>query len=171
VATEGEREMKRFALLGLAVFAVVAALAAPALGAQPTTVVTVIVDFTYSDSALCGFPIVFVENGSFKVKTYYDSAGNKVKSILTNQGPYGESATANGKTLTANYPSPFITSFTNGTLTLLGLRSAYHVPGAGLVLLDAGRVVFDSTTGDVLSESGQHQRLNGDVGAFCAYFA
>jgi len=171
VATEGERKMKRFALLGLAAFAVVGALAGTALAAKPTTVVTVIVDFTYTDSTLCGFPIVFVENGSFKVTTYYDSAGNKVKSILTNQGPYGESATAYGKTLTANYPAPFITSFTNGTLSLLGLRSAYHVPGAGLVLLDAGRVVFDSTTGDVLSESGQHQRLDGDVGAFCAYFA
>jgi hypothetical protein len=158
--------------LALALIILPLAFAASALAVPPTTEVTVVVDFTYTDTDICGlgFPIVFVENGSYKVKTYYDKAGNKVKSILTNAGPYGESATANGKTLSANYPAPYITSFANGTETLLGLRSAYHVPGAGLVLLNAGRIVFDSATGDVLSQSGQHQVLNGDTAAFCAYF-
>ena len=160
-----------YSLLALAVIILPLAFAASALAAKPTRVVTVVVDSTNTNTTLCGFPIVFVENGSFKVTTFYDSAGNKVKSILANAGPYSETATANGKTLTANYPAPYITSFTNGTEALLGLRSAYVVPGSGLVLLDAGRVVFDSATGDVLSQSGQHQVLDGDTAAFCAYFA
>ena len=54
----------------------------PALAEQPSTEVTVVVDYTYTDSALCGFPIVYTENGTFKIKTYYDSEGNPVKLIL-----------------------------------------------------------------------------------------
>jgi len=162
---------RRLSVLALALIILPLAFTASALAVPPTTEVTVIVNFTYTNTSICGSgsPIVFVENGSFKVKTYYDKAGNRVKSILTNAGPYGESATANRKTLTANYPAAYIT-FPNGTEALLGLRSAYHVPGIGLVLLNAGRIVFDSTTGDVLSQPGQHQVLDGDTGAFCAYF-
>ena len=80
----------------------------PALAAAPTTEVTVVVDFTHTETALCGFPIVYTENGTFKVKTYYDSAGNPVKLILTNMSRYTETATANGKTLTTNWPAAFI---------------------------------------------------------------
>ena len=53
----------------------------------------------------------------------------------------------------------------------MGLRNAYRVPGAGVVLLDAGRVVIDLATDDVLFEAGQHQFLEGDADAFCSYFA
>ena len=142
----------------------------PALAAPPTTEVSVVVDFTHTDSALCGFPIVYTENGTFKVKTYYDGAGNPVKLILTNMSRYTESATANGKTLTTNWPASVYYSLENNTAAVAGLRAAYHVPGAGVVLLETGRVVFDLATGDVLSTAGEHQLLDGSADAFCSYF-
>jgi hypothetical protein len=163
--------MKRFFLLGLAAFVVVAALAGTALAAKPTTEVFVVDNDTFVNTSLCGFAITFTQNGTFKIITYYDSAGNPVKSILTNYNSrFTETATANGKTLLANFPTVFITSFPSGTTVEAGLRSAYTVPGAGLVLLNAGRVVFDPS-GAVVFEAGQHQVLDGDLGAFCAYFA
>jgi hypothetical protein len=43
-----------------------------------------------------------------------------------------------------------------------------NVPGAGIVLIDAGRVVFDEATGEVIVVSGPHQALEGDFSAICA---
>lgn len=148
--------------------------AAPALAVPPTTEVTEVEvgDFTDVNTELCGFPITFDESGIFKVKTYYDAEGNPVRSILTNFNErYSATATANGKTLSTNYPLAIITSFEQDLRLELGLRNVYTVPGAGKVLLDAGHVIIDRATGDVLFEAGQHQFLEGDADAFCTYFA
>ena len=82
---------------------------------------------------------------------------------------YISTASANGKTLSTNYPLVFIT-YARCADIRVGLRNAYHVPGAGVVLLDAGRLIFDVETGDVVFEAGQHELLNGSVDAFCGYF-
>lgn len=142
----------------------------PVLAEQPSTEVMLVVDYTYTDTALCGFPIVYTENGTFKVKTYYDGAGNPVKLILTNMSRYTETATANGKALTTTWPAGFIVSFVNNTAAQFGLRAAYHVPGEGVVLLETGHIVFDLATGDVLFTAGEHQLLEGSAAAFCSYF-
>ncbi len=156
--------------LALAFIVLPLAFSAPALAVPPTTEVFVVDNDTSVNTSLCGFPITFTQNGTFKVITYYDSAGNPIKSILTNyKVRFTETATANGKTLLANFPTVYITS-SDGTTVESGLRSAYTAPGAGLVLLNAGRVVFDPS-GAVVFEAGQHQVLDGDVAAFCAYFA
>ena len=154
------------------------AFAAPALAAPPTTVVTTVElgEFAFVDEDLCGFPIMFDESGTFKVKTFYDREGNRVRTILTNfNDRYTATATANGKTLATNYPLVAITSIDENDEAdfriELGLRNAYTVPGAGVVLIDAGRVIIDQATGEVLFEAGQHQFLNGDGDAFCDYFA
>jgi hypothetical protein len=162
--------MRRW-FLTLALIVLPLALAAPALAVPPTTVVFTVDNDSSVNTSLCGFPITFTQNGTFKETTYYDSAGNPVKSILTNfNSRFTETASANGKTLVANFPAVNITSFPSGEFVTAGLRSAYHAPGAGLILLNAGRVVRDAS-GDVVFEAGQHQVLDGDVGAFCAYFA
>jgi len=142
----------------------------PALAEQPSTEVTVVVDYTHTETALCGFPIVYTENGTFKVKTYYDNAGNPVKLILTNMSRYTETATANGKTLTTNWPASVTYSSVNNTGVQVGVRVAYHVPGAGMVLLETGRTVFDLTTGEVIFTAGEHQLIDGSAEAFCSYF-
>ncbi len=159
---------KWFLALALIVLSLV--FAAAALAIPPTTEVDVVVNDVSVDSDICAFDVTFVENGTFKTKTYYDSEGNEVKTILTNSSVrFTSTASANGKTLLTNYPLVFITRG-DGDIRV-GLRNAYHVPGAGVVLLDAGRLILDIDTGDVVFESGQHELLNGSVDAFCGYFA
>ncbi len=156
-------------VLALALLVLPFAFAAPALAAPPTTEVFTIVNSSYTNTALCGFTVTFTDNGLFKITTYYDRDGNPVKSILTNyKSRFTETATANGKTLVANYPLVSITSFTSGAN--VGLYVNYTVPGQGAVLLDAGRFVFDSS-GALVFEAGQHERIDGDAEALCSYFA
>ena len=114
--------------------------AAPALAVPPTTEVTVVElgDFAAENTELCGFTIFFDESGSFKVKTFYDAQGNPIRTILTNfKDRYTATATANGKTLSTNYPLAVI-EYGEDLRVEMGLRNAYRVPGAGVVLLDAG---------------------------------
>ena len=161
------KQFLAFALVVLPLTFTGAALAVP-----PTNEVTTIVDSVTVDSDICadfGFDVTFVENGTFKTRTFYDREGNTVKSILSNFNVrYTSSATANGKTLTTNYPLVFIT-YSDADIRV-GLRNAYHVPGAGVVLLDAGRLILDPVTGEVVFEAGQHEIVEGSVDAFCGYF-
>jgi len=138
---------------------------------RPTTEVTTVDHDINVDDTLCGFNITFVQNGNFKITTYYDKQGAKVKSILTNYNSrFTETATANGKTLVTNFPAVYITSYPSGSSVQMGLRAAYTVPGSGVVGLDAGRISF-SPSGDVLFEAGTHQLTDGSADAFCDYFA
>ena len=86
------------------------------------------------DEDICadfGFDVTFVENGTFKTRTFYDREGNEVKTILSNfDVRFTSTATANGKTLSTNYPLVFITR--DGADIRVGLRNAYHVPEEGL---------------------------------------
>lgn len=64
----------------------------------------------------------------------------------------------------------------SGTVTNVGLVWNLNVPGHGVVALDAGSLVFDLTTLEVLHEGGPHQVLHGlDVwgpdGVVCTYLA
>ncbi len=155
--------------LALALIVLPLVFAAAALAAPPTTEVTTIVDSITVDSDICDFDVTFVENGTFKTKTYYDREGNEVKTILTNSNVrFTSTASANGKTLSTNYPLVFITYADREVR--VGLRNAYHVPGAGVVLLDAGRLILDPATGEVTFEAGQHELVEGSVEAFCNYF-
>src|SRR6266536_1963211 len=122
-STERSNLMRKW-FLALAFIVLPLAFAAPALAVPPTTEVFVVDNDTSVNTSLCGFPITFTQNGTFKVITYYDSAGNPIKSILTNyKVRFTETATANGKTLLANFPTVYITS-SDGTTVESGLRSA-----------------------------------------------
>ncbi|HEX6254241.1 MAG TPA: hypothetical protein VFZ70_00380 [Euzebyales bacterium] len=64
-----------------------------------------------------------------------------------------------------------VIDFENGeptTESFFGLVFHFNAPGAGIVLIDAGRVVFDASTGEVIVVSGPHQELEGDLSALCA---
>jgi hypothetical protein len=163
--------MRRW-LLAFALIVLPLAFAGPALAVPPTNEVTTIVDSVTVDSDICadfGFDVTFVENGTFKTRTFYDREGNTVKSVLSNfDVRYTSTATANEKTLSTNYPLVFIT-YTDADIRV-GLRNAYHVPGEGVVLLDAGRLILDPATSEVTFEAGQHELVEGSVEAFCNYF-
>ena len=146
-------------------------LAAPALAAPTTTEVFTVENFTYVNEDMCGpdLDVTFTENGSFKITTFYDLQGSPFKTILTNFNErYTASATANGATLLTNNPLVAI-QMENGNQLFMGLRVAFHVPGEGVVLLDAGRVVRDEF-GNILFNAGTHQLEDGPVEAFCNFF-
>ena len=88
--------------------------AAAALAVPPTNEVTTVVNAVTVDEDICadfGFDVTFVENGTFKTRTFYDREGNEVKTILSNfDVRFTSTATANGKTLSTNYPLVFITA-------------------------------------------------------------
>lgn len=80
---------------------------------------------------------------------------------------------ANGKTLTSNFSAKIFLDPTTTVAKVVGTVYNIQVPGGGLVLLDAGNVVIDSSTDPptVLLMGGPHQQFSGDVGELCAYLA
>jgi hypothetical protein len=49
----------------------------------------------------------------------------------------------------------------------IGLNFHVSLPGGRTVLIDSGKLIFDSE-GDVVFQAGKHQIQDGDVGAVCA---
>jgi hypothetical protein len=80
---------------------------------------------------------------------------------------------ANGKTLTSNFSATIFQDPTTSVVKVVGTVYNVQVPGGGLVLLDAGNVVMDVSSGPptVLHMGGPHQQFSGDVAALCGYFA
>jgi hypothetical protein len=160
-------------LVGLAALAL--GPAAPARAVEPTTFVFAVDNVTWTDD-LCGFPITHLENGTGKVTVFVDQQGNPTKAISTDMGRFTITASANGKTLLSNEPTVLILDFQANTLAQLGLIAAFHVPGEGVILLAAGRLVVvptgaPPTPADVIAIDGPHQPIEGDVAAYCGYFA
>ncbi len=163
------------AALALALTTPALASATPASAAEPTTFVFTVDNFTWTED-LCGFPITHVENGTGKVTVFVDQQGNPVKSIATDMSRFTITASANGKTLVSNEPTVSILDFEANTLAQLGLIAAFHVPGQGVILLAAGRLVVVPTgappaLADVVAVDGPHQPIEGDVAAYCNYFS
>jgi hypothetical protein len=167
--------MRRIVPLLVGVAALASVVATPAEAVAPTKFVFTVENFTWTDD-LCGFPITHVENGTGKFAIFFDQDGNPVKAIGTDMGRFTNTASANGKTLVSNQPFVTILDFVAGTHTEVGLIVAFHVPGEGVVLLAAGRLVVRLTEGpptpeDVIAVNGPHEPIEGDVEAYCDYFA
>jgi hypothetical protein len=167
--------MRRIVPPLLAAAALALTLAAPALAVEPSTFVFTVDNFTWTDD-LCGFPITHVENGAGKLTVFFDQQGNPTKAIGTDMGRFTITASANGKTLLSNEPTVLILDFQANTLAQLGLIAAFHVPGEGVILLAAGRLVVvptgaPPTPADVIAIDGPHQPIEGDVATYCSYFA
>jgi len=171
----GSRTVRRICSLLVGAVALGLALATPAMAAEPTTFVFTVDNFTWTDD-LCGFPITHVENGTGKVTVFFDEQGNPVKSIDTDMSRFTITASANGKTLVSNEPTVLILDLEANRLAELGLIASFHVPGQGVILLAAGRLVVvptgaPPTPADVLAVDGPHQPIEGDVAAYCDYFS
>ncbi len=159
-------------LLALALIVLPLAFAAAALAAPPTNEVTVVVDAVADDTEICadfGLPSSSSRTARSRPGPSTTAKGTSSRpSSATSTRDSLSTASANGKTLSTNYPLVFITRGDDADIRV-GLRNAYHVPGAGVVLLDAGHLIFDAN-GDLVFEAGQHDLLNGSVDAFCGYF-
>lgn len=148
----------------------------PAQAIAPTSEIVQADPTRYLSDELCGPDrrIWFVDSGSFKYAVCYDETGNPVRALFTN---YRERYTVStyGRTPATNAPAVVIEDSTAATELVHGLHNAYHVPGAGVVLLDAGRILIDLETFEPLFQAGRHECFaaafpSGDADGFCSYF-
>jgi hypothetical protein len=80
--------------------------------------------------------------------------------------------TANGKTLTSN---DHFTRFVDPTqpflIDIAGHLIGVELPGRGPILLEVGHFILDvRNPGSAIVEAGQHDTLDRDTAAFCAFF-
>jgi hypothetical protein len=154
--------LRRVAILGVAVAALVGVNGPSALAASPAFQ-HFQGSFTDVDTETCGFPITLDRNFAADVQFFYDQQGNLIRSLAHIQLRGTDSA--NGVSLpdTANYTHTY--DFTTGINGDLGVTSHVILPNGGTVLIDAGKVLSDDQ-GNLLYEAG-HRPMS-DFPAYCA---
>jgi hypothetical protein len=160
---KGDTFMPRLVLLAASAIGALAALA-PGVAAQPPAVVTG--QTPPVDSGYCSFPVY--RSDMFQVTTITQPDGTlitHVHRVLT--------FTANGRTLAGD---DHFTRFVDPTrpylIDVAGHLIGVAVPGQGPILLEVGHFVLDARNpGAPILEAGQHDTVDRDTAAFCAYFA
>ena len=119
--------------------------------------------------ASCGdFRIIVEGIGSNRLTTHYGADGAPIRVAF--HGIYNGTMTnsATGKVLT---DQPSVVSITTdlvaGTRTMIGAVWTVTVPGEGVVLVEAGRLVFDGA-GPPVFLAGPHLPPADAIGALCA---
>lgn len=99
---------------------------------------------------------------TLRIDTFYDAAGNATKVVVHDSFRETDRNSVSGKTLpmTADRVETF--DLLAGTRTVVGRSYLMTKPGAGVEILDAGRVIFDAPF-HVSSAAGPHDPLFGDV--------
>ncbi len=156
--------------LAATLLALALALAAPVAAMPPERIVITDIHIEQVDSTSCDFPFLEVFDGRVTITTYFDEEGNptRLKFHLPFHGTLTNQAT--GESVSADQVLRVTVDLEDGTESDVGLRFRVAFPGLGVVLLDAGRIVFDAD-GNVVFEAGPHQVVNEDFGEFCAAFA
>jgi len=164
------RELARFTSLAAALLALALLLAAPVAATPPDKIVISDIHIEQVDNTSCDFPFREVFDGRVTITTYVDEDGNptRLKFHLPFHGTLTNEAT--GESVSADQVLQETDDLEEGTQSLVGLRFRVAFPGLGVVLLDAGKIVFDAD-GDVVFEAGPHQVFNEDFGEFCVAFA
>ncbi len=163
--------------LHLCLAAIVALLAlAPATTALavPPTQTTVYVDDTFEDPALtakCGFSVQIHLAGKVRIITHFNEASQPVRvfqafpNFRVTFSAFGNSFTTPGPAVEIRTLSP------DGSVidTVAGLIAAVHLPGQGVILLDAGKIVFhDELGGAIITAAGPHEMFgSGDATQMC----
>jgi hypothetical protein len=168
--------VKRIIMLSTlaATMAVMLALAGSASAAKPTVstkqfegteLVANCGDFGYDFDVLTDYVL------DLQIITFYDSAGNAdyQRVQYTVHDFYYNSVTGEGFAETESGHS-LVDLPSEDEVTAQGLSYRVTVPGGGVVLLQAGRLVFDEA-GNVVFEAGPHQVLSGDTDKLCEALA
>jgi hypothetical protein len=110
----------------------------------------------------CPFDLTYHNRGTFIVTTHLDADGTPVRQFARGT-EFLETYSANGKEISSRTPATV--HFDPATNILIGTGNQRHfiVPGVGVVYAQAGRVVIDVETGNVLSSSGLDIPLNADI--------
>jgi hypothetical protein len=136
------------------------AVAAPASASPPKTE-----RFSQSGTsfwASCeGFDIIVNFEFTAMMTEFYDRNGDLVRVRGWSRGTGELVNTVTGKTETGSGPNIFFDDFRTETTSIVGLQFHNNVPGQGAVALDAGRIVIDWATDEVIFEAGPHPGFEG----------
>jgi hypothetical protein len=147
--------IKRIAILGmLTAFAAIVVFPLPAAAQPPTSVqvpVNYVQVFSGADSP-CPFDITFTGTGETTVTTYYDNNGTPTRQSI--HGALMHTIFSAWHTLVSNGPAPVHVDLSTGQMIDTGKEFAFHVPGAGIVFGQAGRLVL-AADGSGLSFAGR----------------
>jgi hypothetical protein len=140
-------------------------------GAIPPETETFHEEGSFVDSELCPFDVNVTFEVDARITIFYDSAGEPIR--VVESVTFIGTLSSGGKSVVDNDNFVIVHDLREGTDVYLGTVFNINVPGAGIAILDAGRVVFDAETGEILFEGGPHQGLHGegDAEAVCSYLA
>jgi hypothetical protein len=118
-----------------------------------------------------GFDVIDQYNVTVVTTQFFDQSGAAVEIHLSLQGTDTYVRSDTGRAIVQ--PSHFMARIDRQPLVNISTGLQYHlmVPGLGNVLLDAGRTVYDFTTGSYIFLAGPHQVVTGDTAGLCAAFA
>jgi hypothetical protein len=121
---------------------------------------------------LCPFDVISNFSSKVTVRTFYDQAGNAVRIQTTNSFVATLSDANTGKAVSDRDHWTTIDHL-EGRFAIVGLLFHINIPGHGIVIIDAGKIVFDSETGEIAFEAGPHDFIGGnpDIEAVCGYLA
>ena len=142
----------------------------PALAAPPTTR-TFLLQGTQLLANCDGFQVFDDYDATVDVTTFYDKDGNRVEihQAINGTDTYRQSVT--GQSITMGTHFMVHIDLQVGQNSSAGLQYHLMIPGLGHVLLDAGRTVYDFSTGTFIFLAGPHQVATGDTSGLCAAFA
>lgn len=116
----------------------------------------------------CG---TYLLEGSFvedvRATTFFDKTGTPIKVEFHFNYVGTLKNLSSGRTFRDPGHYKVVLDLRNGTQSAIGMIFAITVPGEGVVVLDAGKVVFDSDF-NIIFEAGPHQFLHDGPARVCA---
>jgi hypothetical protein len=158
-----------------------ALLAGQGQGPQNPEVVVIDIDDQWVWEGACagyggladGLDLELTSEGRIRVMLHRHPVSGALREIGIWQG-LDITVSGNDRTARSNQAGPvFIEYDMQGSPTqvrIIGLNVAIVAPGWGVILLDAGRIVIDPVTGEIVFEAGPHQEWHGDYDKLCRYF-
>ena len=153
-------------MLFLTVVGTTVALAGTALASAPTKTTVSSGPDTFVVGDLCNFPISITDSRTVTTITFDN--GDVQRHVRVDA-----TLSANGKTVSENDSiNVYIDADSPTVRTIIGAFTRISVPGAGILVLEAGRIVFDVATGTILFDAGPHDfTFDGDIAALCGYLS
>jgi hypothetical protein len=169
--TEGGDRMRHphhfLAKLGLLLLTIgaISTLTGPALAMAPEIKP---VDDSFSFTLdFCRFPIEATTRITGTETHFFDEQGNVLRDVLHLFAYAVWTNPRSGKSVIERDHLTSVIFADDEGFAEIGLNFHVSLPGGRTVLIDAGKVVFDSE-GDVVFQAGKHQIEDGDVGGVCA---
>jgi hypothetical protein len=157
--------MRKYLTIGLTAAVIAGIVVSTALASSPDKV-TFLSSFSFADTMTCPGTTIVQSNEERDTIVEFSPTRLHVQrhGIATLE--------ANGKTLTSNFSAMILEDWDASQVKVVGTVYNIQVPGAGNLLLDAGKVVIDlSADPPTFTIAGPHQQFTGDVAGLCAYFA